>query len=418
MIVPFLLAATLALSAAPQAVDLGSTKFYAQNDSDAQLTGIAIVVSAGTARQTVAQNGLAALTAQTLLFTKIDGTRLADRITAAGGSIDYSVDPGVVRFALEVLPGALPSVSADVAHAIAAPDTSAETVAAARAVLGARIDGDERNPVTVGVEMLRSSYYSGTAGAPAFGTRASLAGLGPADVAAFFAAHYLRGNTFAVATGRVDDAAGAAIGAIAGAFPAGSEAPPVLKAQAFASEPKHLVTSREIGVPFALVGFPAPAMDGSEFAAALVLRSLFNDIAARQSTTTLAPFQRGINVVYNYDVKPATFTVAINGSELDPTAGLTVLQAILKTALARPLAADVVNRYKETARGEWALEAVTLTDRAWQIGAAVNQGADPALAQSVSAAIDRVTPADVQRMAKHYLQRYTIALVLPRQRPQ
>ena len=418
MIVPLILAATLALSAAPQAVDLGSTKFYAQNDTGAQLVGIQLVVSAGTARQTVAQNGLAALTAQTLLFTKIDGTRLIDRVTAAGGSIDYNVDPGVVRIAFEALPSALPAVSAALARAIAAPDTSAETVAAARAAVGARIDGDERNPVTVGVEMLRTSYYSGTAGAPSLGTRASLVGLAPADVAAFFAAHYLRGNTFAVATGRVDDAAGAAINAIVGAFPAGSEAPLVLKAQAFASEPKHLITSREIGVPFALVGFAAPAMNGPEFGAALVLRSLFNDIAARQTTTTLAPFQRGINVVYNYDVRPATFTVAINGSELDPTAGLTVLQAILKSALARPLGADLVKRYKETARGDWALEAVTLTDRAWQIGAAVNQGADPALAQSVTAAIDRVTPADLQRMAKHYLQHYTIALVLPRQRQQ
>jgi predicted Zn-dependent peptidase len=167
-------------------------------------------------------------------------------------------------------------------------------------------------------------------------------------------------------------------------------------------------------VPFALVGFAAPAMSDRDFGAMLVLRSLLNDIASRQSTTTLAPFQRGIDVVYSYDVKPATFTVAINGSQLDPTAGLTVLQAILKTAVAKPLAADVVKRYKVTARGEWALEAMTLTDRAWLIGAAVNQGAGPDLAQSVTAAIDRVTPADVQRLAKTYLQHYTVALVLPR----
>jgi predicted Zn-dependent peptidase len=157
-------------------------------------------------------------------------------------------------------------------------------------------------------------------------------------------------------------------------------------------------------------------MSDPDFAPMLVLRSLLDDIAARQSPTTLEPFQRGIDVVYTYDVKPATFTVAINGSQLDPTAGLTVLQAILKTAAAKPLAPDVVKRYRETARGEWALEAVTLTDRAWLMGAAVNQGAGPDLAQGVSAAIDRVTPADLLRLAKVYLQHYTIALVLPRRR--
>ncbi len=409
-----LLAATLALTAVPHAIDLGSTRFYAQRDTGANLVGIDVVVSAGTARQTAAQNGLAALAAQTLLFTKIGGTRLIDRIAAAGGSIDYALDPGVVRFSLEVLPSALPAVGADLAHAIAAPDTSADTVAAARAELGARIDDDQRNPVTVGVEMLRSSYYRGTAGAPLFGTRASLAGLGPDAVAAFFTAHYLRGDAFATATGRVDDAAKAAVSAILGAFPAGNEAPPVLAAQAFGPQPKHLVTQREIGVPFAFVGFAAPAMSDPDFGAMLVLRALLDDVATRRSTTTLSPFQRGIDVIYGYDVKPATFTVAINGSRLETTAGLTVLQALAKTAAAKPLSPDVIKRYKETARGQWALEAVTLTDRAWQIGAAVNQGAGPALAQSIGAAIERVRPADVQRLAKTYLQRYAVALVLPR----
>jgi predicted Zn-dependent peptidase len=414
VIAPLLLAAALAVASVPHAVDNGANKLYAQNDAGAQLVGLELVVSAGTARQGATQNGLAALTAQTLLFTKIDGVTLSDRIIAAGGSIDVTIDPAVARFSLEVLPGSLAAVSRDIAHAIATPDTSPATVAAARDALGARIDDNQRNPISVGVEMLRQSYYRGSAGAPSLGSRASLANLGPSDVAAFLAAHYLRGTAFAVATGRVDDAATAATNTVLGAFPAGTEAPLALKTQAFSAQPKHLVTQREIGVPFALVGFAAPAMTDKDFAAMLVLRSLLDDVAARQSPTTLSLFQRGINVVYAYDVKPATFTVAINGSEIDPTAGLTVLQAILKTAVTKPLNRDVVKRYKETARGDWALEAITLTDRAWQIASAVNQGGDPAAAQAVTAAIDRVTAADIQRIAKTYLQRYAVAVVLPR----
>ena len=182
MILPLLLAATLALTAVPHEVDLGSAKLYAQNDAGAQLVGVEFIVSAGTARQTVAQSGLAALTAQALLFTKIDGTRLSDRIAAAGGSVDYAVAPGIARFSLEVLASSLGPVSADFARALSAPDTSAATIAAAREAVGARIDAEERNPVTVGVEMLHTAYYTGTAGAPAYGTRPSLAQLGPADV--------------------------------------------------------------------------------------------------------------------------------------------------------------------------------------------------------------------------------------------
>lgn len=414
MIAPLLLAAALAVASVPHAVDSGPNKFYAQNDAGAQLVGLELVVSAGTARQGATQNGLAALAAQTLLLTSIDGVSLSDRISAAGGSIDFSVDPAVARFSLEVLPSSMPGVSRDIARAIAAPDTSPATIAAARDALGARIDDNERNPISVGLEMLRQSYYRGPAGAPSLGTRAALANLGPADVAAFFAAHYVRGTAFAAATGRVDDATTAAANVILAAFPAGTEAPLALRAQAFPAQPKHLITQREIGVPFALVGFAAPTMTDKDFAAMLVVRSLLDDVAARQSPTTLSLFQRGINVVYAYDVKPATFTVAINGSEIDPTAGITVLQAILKTAVSRPLNRDVVKRYKETARGDWALEAVTLTDRAWQIASAVNLGADPATAQSVTAAIDRVTAADIQRIAKTYLQHYAVAVVLPR----
>lgn len=415
---PFLLAAALAVASVPHAVGTGPARLYAQADAGAQLVGLAVVAGAGTARQGAAQNGLAALAAQTLLYTKLDGVRLTDRITAAGGSVDFTVDPDVVHFAIEALPSALPAVSTDFARALAAPDTSGDTIAAARAALGLRIDEDQRNPITVGVEMLRGSYYAGPAGGPALGTRASLANLGPADVAAFFAAHYLRGTAFAAATGRVDDAATAAAGAMLGAFRSGSEAPVALRAQPFTAQPKHLVTQREIGVPFAMVGFAAPALTDRDFAAMLVLRALLDDVAARQNPTTLALFQRGINVVYAYDVKPATFTVAINGSEIDPTAGITVLQAILKTAVTKPLGRDVIRRYKEAARGDWALEAITFTDRAWQIAAAVNQGADPAAAQAVTAAIDRVTPADIQRVAKTYLQRYAVAVVMPRRRAQ
>ena len=76
----------------------------------------------------------------------------------------------------------------------------------------------------------------------------------------------------------------------------------------------------------------------------------------------------------------------------------------------------MVKRYKETARGEWALEAVTLTDRAWQIGAAVNEGADPcSWHRTLRAAIDRVTVRPTcSGSPKLYLQHYTVALVLPR----
>jgi zinc protease len=399
---------------APATVDLGAGKLYTVADTGAQLTGLLLVVSAGTARETPAQNGLAALSAETLLFGNVGGTSLSDRVAADGGSIDVVVGPTTVRFTIEALPAAMPVVASDIARAIATPDTSAATVAAARAEVAAQIADGEKSPTTVGMEMLRGSYYQGGAARPLLGTSETLANLGPADVAAFIAAHYLRGNAFAAATGVVDGGTSDGARTLLAAFPAGTEPPAELTVRTLGTAAKRVVAHRDIGVPFVLLGFAAPAMSDPDFGAMLVLRAILGDITDRADITTAAPIERGLDVVYSYDVKPATFAIAINGALLDPTAGLTIVQAIARNALSKPFAPDIIRRYKDTARGQWALEALTLNDRAWQIGAAVSEGADPDVAQTVIAEIDRVTPADVQRLAKRYLQRYIVALVLPR----
>ncbi len=405
--IPFLLAAVVGL-------DLGAGKLYAKPDAGAQLTGIALVVSAGTARESAAQNGLAALAAQTLLLGSVNGVPLTSRIAADGGSIEMTVSPSVVRFTIEALPTAMPAVATDIARAIAAPDTSAATVAAAREELAGQIKDGDRSPTAVGLDMLRSSYYQGAAGRPALGTRESIVGLSSADVAGYLSSHYIRGNAFVTATGAIDGATSEGARSVLAAFRPGSEAPSALAARAIGAQAKRVVTHRDIGVPFVLLGFAAPALGDPDFAAMLVLRAILSDIADRADVTTAAPIERGLDIVYSYDVKPSTFAIAINGALLDPTAGLTIVQAIARNALSKPFGADVVRRYKDTARGQWALEAITLGDRAWQIGAAVSEGAEPDVAQTVIASIDRVTPADVQRIAKRYLQHYIVALVLPR----
>jgi predicted Zn-dependent peptidase len=423
MIIPLLVAAAVALAPAPSPtpapgapvrLDVGTGTLYATTDAGAQLTALSLVVSAGTARERGAQNGVAALAAETLLLGKLDGVPLNRRVAADGGSIDVVVGPPAVRFTIEALPASLPAIAADLARAIATPDVSPETVAAARDVLTDQIDDGEKNPTAVGIEMLRNAYYQGAAGRPLLGTRESIAQVLPADVAAFITAHYLRGNVFATATGVVDAGTADAVRTVLAAFPAGAEPAPTIGVRALPAEAKRIVTHRDIGLPFVLLGFGAPALGDPDFAPMLVLRAMLGDITDRADVTTAAPIERGLEIVYSYDVKPATFGIAINGALLDPQAGMTIVQAIARNAFSRPFTAEVIRRYKNTARGEWALEALSLNDRAWQVGAAVTQGADPATAQSVIAAIDRVSAADVQRIAKRYLQHYIVALVLPR----
>jgi len=136
----------------------------------------------------------------------------------------------------------------------------------------------------------------------------------------------------------------------------------------------------------------------------------------REARAASALNHPNIAAIYDYDVKPATLTVALNGGRIDPQLGLSAVRALVRHAAAEPLAADQLTRYRGAARGKWILEAVSLTDRAWQIGAAIVNGSQPGAGADVADAIGRVTADDVQRVARTYLQRYTVAFVLPRGR--
>jgi zinc protease len=413
VIAPFLLAAALA-SAAPATVDLNGPRLYTQADAGAQLVGMQLVVDAGTSREGAAQNGLAALSAEAILHTNVNGVALADRVAAAGGSISFNINPDVVRFTIEALPAALPAVSRDVAAAFAAPDTSEAAIAFARTTLASRIDDAEKDPLFVGLEMLNGSYYTGGAALPALGTPASLAALHGPDVAAFIAAHYLRGDAFATATGRIDEAVSDAARTALAGLRDGTEMASTIVVDPPAAAGKQIVTRRDIGGPVVVIGFAAPALGDPDFAAMLVLGEMLRTIEPHNSATVFSNVDNSLALVYDYDVKPATFSLAFNGGRIDPSAGLRTLGNFVRHAAAQPLDAADLDRFRAQARGQWLLGAVQLTDRAWQIGAAVANGADPNAQAAVTTELGTVTAADVQRVARTYLQRYNTALVLPR----
>jgi predicted Zn-dependent peptidase len=134
----------------------------------------------------------------------------------------------------------------------------------------------------------------------------------------------------------------------------------------------------------------------------------------RAGATSLPPLFHSVGLLYGYDASPAQLVLWINGARLAPEVGLAGIDAIAKAAARKPLNAAVLARYKETARGAWTLESVTLDERAAAIGNAVAHGLPADAAGEVGAAIARVTAADVQRVAKKYFQKFDVALVLPR----
>jgi zinc protease len=422
-------AAVLVLALAPPSaaaesrvapVDAGGARAFAQADPGVPLAGVMLHVRAGLDRQMPAQNGLAALTAEAVLRTPVvasgsgSAVSLADAVDAAGASISYTVGPQGIRFYLEATPERLAVAAPLVAAALGAPAFDAATLAAARTSLGERIADEDGDPRLVGRAMLRSAYYRGGAGLPPLGNPAALAALGPADLKAFFDTWYLRGDAVASAAGRTGDATDAASRLLLTALRAGKARPTTVGVRPFGVEPKRIVTHRDLGAPYVVLGFAAPALGERDFPAALVMRALIGSIFERAGATTLPPVLRSVGLIYGYDTVPAQLVVWINGSRIEPELGLTGIDAISKAAATKPLTAAVLARFKETARGEWAFETVTLDERASAIGNAVELGLPPGAADDVGAAIARVTAADVQRVAKKYFRKFDVALVLPR----
>jgi zinc protease len=366
---------------------------------------------------------MAALVAELILRTPVagpasgsgQGVRLIDAVNARGGSLAYYVSSGYVRFNLQAPPETLSTLAPLLAHALAAPAFDPATFAAAREALNDQIAQDEKDPRLVGLAMLRNSYYRGGSAFPPLGTPETLLAFAPAGVKAFHDRWYVRGNAYVAEVGRTGKASDAATRTLIAALPAGS-APTgaVPETRPYESEPRRLITHRDVLSPYVVVGFAAPALGDRDFATALVIRSLLTDAFARPSAMTRPPALNGIGTVYGYDIAPAQLALWINGALVDPSTGLGAVSALVRATGDKPLPEALLNRYKERARGEWQLEALSLGDRAWSIGNAVSLGLDPDAAESVSTAIDKVTAADIQRVAKQYFTKFDVALILPR----
>ncbi|HYZ14934.1 MAG TPA: pitrilysin family protein [Candidatus Acidoferrum sp.] len=415
-------APSVAAAAAPTTViDLGGSRGYVQTDPGTPLAAVQLFVNAGLNRETGTQNGLAALVAELILRSPAPapGSKqpipLVDAITAHGGSLSYAVSSGYVRFNLQAAPETLPAIAPLLARVLAAPSYDPATLAAARTALTTRIASDEQDPRLVGLGMLRASYYRDGSALPVLGTPASLMALSAADARAFHDRWYVRGNSYITAVGRTGDTSAAASRTLIAALPSTQAPPaPALVTRPFNTEPRRLLTHRDVLSPYVVLGFAAPSLGDRDFAATLVVRSFLADVFVRPSATTRPLALRGIGTIYGYDAVPAQFALWINGALLDPSTGLGALSALVKATGDKPLPQNILDRYKQSARGEWQLEALSLEDRAWSIGNAVSQGLDPDTASTVEAAIAKVTSADVQRVAKRYFQKYDVALILPR----
>jgi predicted Zn-dependent peptidase len=397
----------------PRAVltEVGGVPFTAESDAGAVLTGMQIFISAGLQRQSSAESGVAALLAETIMRTQ--GVR--DAIAAQGGTLTYSMEGRCVHYYLEARPAAIVPFLALFAQALEKPDFSVGNLGAARRALIGRIGEGESNPLAVGIEMFKRSYYVNGAGLPATGTRASLEHLDGDKVAAFYARTYKREGVGISVAGSITPELIAGVAAFARALPDGRMEPLSRAVKALsAGNGTRIIAQRDVGAPFLVMGFAAPSPADKNFGAMLLLESLLAQSFDRTAAVTPTLAQRTISAFYLYDSEPASFVVFVNGSRVEPTLALREISLVTQALAEKQIQGDSLERFKAAALGALLSDTLTLADRSYLIGTLQQEGLPADALNSVLAALNATTAADVQRVAKEYLQKYIVAIVLPR----
>lgn len=414
----------------PAVENHGGTTIVRQLDPRSSLVGIVLVVHAGLDRQTMKQNGLAALVAQTILRTPVTlpsakgeaaTMPLEQAVAASGGSVRFTIDPDDVRLYVEALAADAPATVALVRQALAAPDFGPATVRDARSTLTHQLAQSEQHSqyaLQVGLDMLnQASSTEANAGLPALGTATSLAQLVPADAAAFYHTYYRRGGAVVSAAGQLDALGPDALSSLADALPDGTTAAVAVRVPSLRGASREIVAHRDVASPWLIAQYPAPSVDSRDFGAMLVLsafvRRTLAEIAQVPGTVSPSFASRAVGTEYSYDRAPAHLVLYVNGGIGNPSRTFATALSIVNVLAATKLAGSI-DQFKAEAAGDFATGATTLETRAWLAAVFARGSASPDFLGRALRAIAATTPDDVQRVARTYLGNPTIALVLPR----
>lgn len=389
-----------------------------QQDDAAPLVHVSLVVPGGLDRQTLSQSGIAALTAQTILRTNVDGVPLEDAVAARGGSVHFFVDPSDVRFAIEALPNDAPAVLTLVQRALAAPGFDGKTVSSARTELTAQIAQSQQIALQVGLDMLYSSRAkNANQGMPALGIPAVLAQLGPNETRAFFSKYYRRSGSYLSVAGRVDALPSDALSSLVAALGAGDSPSVNASLPKLEGSTRQIVTHRDVAAPWLIAQYPAPPVDSPDFGPMLVLATFMqrtlSDIAQVPGVVSQSITSRAVGAIYQFDRTDPNLTLYVNGSIGNPNRAFATALSVASLLAATKLQGSI-DDFKAGAAGDFVSGSTSLESRAWLAYVFSRNGKSADFSARALDAIAATTPADLQRVAKKYLGDPTIALILPR----
>jgi zinc protease len=385
-----------------------------QPSADVPLVGVQVFMPEGLVQQPAGKAGIASVTASLVLQTKVEGSAtLSQTVAQAGGSVSYTLDPLDTRYYLECREHDFARLFHDLRVALGHPDLAQLAAERTRALAGA--NALTNNPLEAAYAMIRQVRYHGTGFAlPDQGSSVTLAGVSRADVNAYVAS-YMRGSGTIIAlegavTQPLIDTASHEFEGLPATPPAPVPSPnPVVRMH-------QIVAHRSVSAPWVAVAYEAPSQYSSDFATMLVIEALLGsggDVHAFNYTSNeLAP-QDFIGAYYQYEASPGSMIVFLGGANENLDQSVRDLETGVARLRGDHIENTLIAEARKTALGDYFLSVTRFDDLAWLLGRAAASPEGVAFENNLPTRIMSVSPADIQRVARRYLTKETIAIVLP-----
>ena len=386
-----------------------------QPSADVPLIGAQVFVPAGLVQQPAGKAGIASVTGSLVLRTKVEGgVTLAQEARLAGGSVSFTLDPLDTRYYLECHQADFPRLLHDLRVALSHPDVS--QLAAQRTHTIASASELTQNPLEAAYAMIRQVRYRGTGFAlPDQGSAVTVDSLSRADVTGFVTSYTRGSGTIVALEGAVTQQLIAAVSREFESLPASSPAPPAPSPNPVVRL-HQIVAHRNVSAPLVAVAYEAPSQYSSDFASMLVIEALLGsggDVHSfNYASNELAP-QDFIGAYYQYEVSPGSMIVFLGGANENIDQSMRDLQTGIARLRGDNISATLISEAKTTALGDYFLSVTRFDDLAWLLGRSAASPEGLAFENNVPQRIMAVRAADIQRVARRYLTKETVAVVLP-----
>ncbi len=179
---------------------------------------------------------------------------------------------------------------------------------------------------------------------------------------------------------------------------------------------RQVVAHRSIASPWVAVAYEAPSQYSGDFATMLVIEALLGsggDVhALNVASDEIAP-QDFVGAYYQYEATPGSMIVFLGGESENLDQSVRDLETGIARLRGDSLSSTLIAEAKKTALGDYFLSATRLEDLGWLLGRSAASPEGVAFENNVPQRIMSVGASDIQRVARRYLTKETIAIVLP-----